>query len=625
MMNRRNFSTLACAAGLASINSTALAGKGRPPNLLIIHTDEHNFRTLGCYRELMTDDQSLVWGKGVKVDTPHIDSLARDGAIATSYYAASPVCTPSRAAMVSGLYPIHTGSPNNDLPLNDGLVTFAEVLKRNGYATSYVGKWHLDGDAKPGFAPSRKFGWDDNRYMINRGHWKLLKKEGDTAGLIGSWDEKTEKYKYDIEKADDQSFTTDFLCDRAVEIITRDKAKPFCLMLSIPDPHGPNHVRAPYDTMFADLHFENPHTMDVATKESVPKWLGITGKNSADKKLNQTQMQWYFGMVKCIDDNVGKLLACLKKLGLEENTIVVFTSDHGDMMGEHMKHNKGNPFEASAKIPFVIRHPGRIPAGKVVRTAQVNVDFAPMALGLMGIRDGVPAFHGKDTSADYRSPDKEVAGDRIVYLTNAPSRWVAAVTQRYKLVLSPSDDPWLFDLEKDPDELVNFYARPEYRAVAKKMQAELIAQMQRYEEPALEKVNLKYGSRDEAAEKAAPSPQARAGYVIDSGMHSVKGTPGRWSRAVTVPAGSFEPNSTYDMVLEWESKGLDDGAEIFANFIAGKKDKDHRRLETWKGAAGDTGVVRKELKTTNSGEWLLHVGVKDGGELLVKRIQIKKK
>ncbi len=486
-MNRRNFSQMACAAGIASIGSASLAGKAKQPNVLIIHTDEHNFRTLGCYRDLMSDDQSFVWGEGVKVDTPHIDSLARDGAIATSYYAASPVCTPSRAALVSGLYPVHTGSPNNDHPLNDDVVTFAEVLKRNGYATSYVGKWHLDGDAKPGFAPARKFGWDDNRYMINRGHWKLLKKEGDTAGLIGSWNEETQKYKYDIATANEESFTTDFLCDRAIEIISRDKTKPFCVMLSIPDPHGPNSVRKPYDTMFADMHFKPPHTMQVATKESVPKWLGLTGKNSAEKGLNQTQMQWYFGMVKCIDDNVGKILKFLKSQGLEENTIVIFTSDHGDMMGEHMKHNKGNPFEASAKIPFVIRHPGKIPAGKVVRAAQCNIDLAPMVLSMAGIKTGWPKFHGKDTSGDYLSPQKEVKDDRMVYLTNAPSRWVAAVTQRYKLVLSPSDEPWLFDLEKDPDELINFYTNPEYKLVVDRMQPELIAQMERYEEPALKK------------------------------------------------------------------------------------------------------------------------------------------
>jgi uncharacterized sulfatase len=623
-MNRRNFSRLTCAAGIASIGSASLAGKGKQPNLLIIHTDEHNFRTLGCYRDLMSDDQSFVWGKGVKVDTPHLDSLARDGAIATSYYAASPVCTPSRASLVSGQYPVHTGSPVNDMPLNDDLVTFAEVLRREGYSTSYVGKWHLDGDAKPGFAPARKFGFDDNRYMINRGHWKILEQSGNTANFVGSFNEKNNQYKFDINDADESSFTTDFLCDRTLEIIERDKTKPFCVMLSIPDPHGPNHVRKPYDTMFSDLHFENPRTMDAATEDSVPGWISLKGKNSAEKGLKQEQMQWYFGMVKCIDDNIGKMLTYLKSQGLDKNTIVVFTSDHGDLMGEHKKHNKGNPYEASARIPFLIRWPDHIPAGKVVRSAQSNVDFAPMALSMMGVTNGLPDFHGKDTAADYLSKDKTVDDDRIVYITNAASKWVAAVDQRYKLVLSTMDDPWLFDLNKDPDELINFYTNPEYKEIAEKLQNELVNQMEKYGEPALEKGGLIYKTGGAGTGQPEATLETSEGYVVDSGGHSTKGKPGQWSRAVTVPAGSFEPNSSYELEIEWESKGLDDGAAFFANFLD-PKSKKNKQTETWAGTAGETGVVRKTLKTTNTTGWTLHVGVKDGGEILVKRIRIKKK
>jgi uncharacterized sulfatase len=102
------------------------------PNVIIIQTDEHNLRTLGCYRELMNEAQAFVWGKGNKVDTPNIDSLANDGLICTNYFASSPVCTPSRASWVSGLYPQATGSVSNNLPMNDSIVTFAEVLRRTG-------------------------------------------------------------------------------------------------------------------------------------------------------------------------------------------------------------------------------------------------------------------------------------------------------------------------------------------------------------------------------------------------------------------------------------------------------------------------------------------------------------
>lgn len=616
------------AAAIAAMSAlggqAAPAGKGKQPNLLVIHTDEHNFRTLGCYRDLMTEDQAFIWGKGVKVDTPHIDSLARDGAICTSYYAASACCTPSRASFISGLYPVHTGSPVNDMPLNDGLITFAEVLKRQGYATSYVGKWHLDGHDKPGFAPARKFGFDDNRYMINRGHWKMLRKEGNTANFIGKFNPSKNQYKFDISEADEKSFTTDFLVDRTLEIIERDKGGPFCVMLSIPDPHGPNHVRAPYDTMFDDMHFQNPRTMDAMKNMKIPGWVSIKGKNSADKGLMQKQMQWYFGMVKCIDDNIGRMLAYLENEGLADNTIVVFTSDHGDLMGEHMKHNKGLAYEGSNRIPFVIRYPEKIPAGKVIRAAYTTVDSAPTILGMMGAPQ-IPGSQGTDASAVFQSSDKEVVDDRIVYLTDAYGRWTGAVNNRYKLVLSRMDDPWLFDLKKDPDELINFYTNPEYAPIAQKMQAELLKQMKTYQEPALEEggLILETGGRG-SAESAEEKLSTSEGYLVDSGGHSAKGEPGKWVRALTVPESTFEPNSSYELEMEWESGGLDEEADFYANFMDGKKDKKNRQLESWKGAAGESGVVRKTLKTSNAPDWTLIVGIRGGGELRVKRIRIKK-
>ena len=183
------------------------------PNVIIIQTDEHNLRTLGCYREQMNEAQAFVWGKGNKVDTPNIDSLARDGLICTNYFASSPVCTPSRASWVSGLYPQATGSASNNLPLKDSIVTFAEVLRQRGYATSYLGKWHLDGDAKPGWAPSRKFGFSDNRFMFNRGHWKKFEmtKEGPKVAT-----KKNGNPIYDLGDADEKSFATDWLVDRSL-------------------------------------------------------------------------------------------------------------------------------------------------------------------------------------------------------------------------------------------------------------------------------------------------------------------------------------------------------------------------------------------------------------------------
>lgn len=119
-------------------------------------------------------------------------------------------------------------------------------------------------------------------------------------------------------------------------------------------------------------------------------------------KLVQEKMQRYFGMVKCIDDNVGRILYFLDYNNLSNNTIVVFTSDHGDLMGEHHKHNKGNPYEASAKIPFVLRFPNKVKVGKVIHKAYTTTDFASTILDLMDAPQ-IKNVDGVNTSADFTS------------------------------------------------------------------------------------------------------------------------------------------------------------------------------------------------------------------------------
>lgn len=465
-----------------SIQLIAQEEQNSKPNLVIIHTDEHNLRTIGAYRNTMAEEQAFMWGKEAVVTTPNIDSLAEDGVLCTNWYASSPVCTPSRASMVSGLYPIATGSHRNDLPLKDEVVTFAQILKDNGYATSYIGKWHLDGDAKPGIHPERNFGFTDNRYMFNRGHWKVLK-EGENGLELGQkFDGK--KISFIQDDLTQESFTTDFITDRALEIIERDKNKPFCIMLSMPDPHGPNQVRAPYNTMYSDTKFENPRTM-FPSPEQTPGWLNISGKKNKGSKVNQNAMAQYFGMVKCIDDNVGRILSYLKEKNLEENTIVIFTSDHGDLLYEHQKLNKGNPYEMSARVPFVMRYPKKVHAKRTIEKAYTMVDFTPTLLGLMDIDYSKYSFHGIDAANDFKSNKEKIVDDRTVYITNAFGRWAAAVNKSYKLVVSQNDKPWLFDLKKDPDELINFYNNPAYKKTGEELMTELYKQMKEYKEPAI--------------------------------------------------------------------------------------------------------------------------------------------
>ncbi|ARN57402.1 sulfatase-like hydrolase/transferase [Sedimentisphaera salicampi] len=491
ILSRRQFiSSAACsAAALALAGETLGARKTGRPNLVIIHTDEHNFRTLGCCRDMLSKEQAYMWGEGLKVDTPHIDSIAKQGAIATSCYSSSPVCSPSRSSLQTGLYPQATAVKKNDIPMLSSVKTFAGVLQEKGYATTYLGKWHLDGNGKPQWDPKRNFGYQDNRYMYNRGHWKILKDTPDGAEIVGKFKGEW-NYKYDITKADEKSFTTDFLCDRTIQAIERDKDRPFCVMCSIPDPHGPNKVRSPYNKMFDKDKFEEPRTMN--TGKEVPGWVS-KGKQWTDgyNEWQRNGLAEYFGMVKCIDDNVGKILSFLKRTGLEENTIVIFTSDHGDLMGEHNRHNKGLPYETSARIPFVIKYPDKIKPGKIIKKANTNTDFAPTILSLMGFEGELKGCHGEDISKDFTSPEKIVDSERIVYFRHAGEKWAAAVSSRYKLVLSTVDRPWLFDLEKDPDELTNFCNKEEYAEVSKRFKKALVEQMKKFEEPMLKSGKLK--------------------------------------------------------------------------------------------------------------------------------------
>ncbi len=477
-MKRRDFLKLSGFSTLAGISLPVLANANSitAPNLVIIHTDEHNFRTLGCYRKLMSEEQGYVWGKGVAVETPNIDWIADKGAICTSYYATTPVCSPSRSSFVSGKYPQNTPVHNNDIPMKDGIVTFAEVLRRKGYATGYAGKWHLDGTGKPQWQPERNFGFADNRYMFNRGHWKKLE-DTDKGPRVAALN-KEGKPGYFVDGADSKSFTTDWLCSKAIDFIILNAGKPFCYMVSIPDPHGPNLVRKPYDTMYRHLDFKLPKTA-LKDDSGLPGWAKKEIKNI---KMNKNLLASYFGMVKCIDDNVGRILDTLRSKKLMDNTIIIFTSDHGDMCFEHGRHNKSIPLEASAKIPFVIYYPARIKPGTVIHEAISCVDFMPTILPLMNAKLNGEE-EGRDCSELFLNGKAPSDWNDIVFIRgtgNTENNWVAAITKRYKLVIQPDEKPWLYDLEKDPDELKNFYNMPGYSDVVKKLSAQLLDYGKKY-------------------------------------------------------------------------------------------------------------------------------------------------
>lgn len=455
--------------------------RGTKPNLIVIHTDEHNFRTLSCYQKLLPEEQAFVWGKGNNTKTPYIDQIASEGAICTSYYASSPVCTPSRASLVTGLYPQATGAPKNGLHLREDIPTFATILKEQGYATSYVGKWHLAGHEKYAFDVKYNGGFEDNRFMMKGGHAPYFHiKDGKVLNGIN------EKVAAKLPK-EEVVHLTDYFTDKTLEILERDKDKPFALMLSIPDPHTPDYAKPPYNTMYTHLDIKAPLSMEAQYASKRPSW-GKGGNNEATGKKSfeneKKALQQYFGMVKHIDDSVGRIMKFLDDNNLTDNTIIIFTSDHGDMFFEHKRRNKGVPYESSARVPFVIRYPKKIPSGKIINTAYTNVDFAPTILSIMGAQTKTE-FHGIDTSNDFLNNEKEITSNRITYYAKTGGWWVAAVNDKYKLVLDKKAKPYLFDLEEDPFEFVNQYNNEAYEEVVEKMQAELFNQMEKYDEPGL--------------------------------------------------------------------------------------------------------------------------------------------
>ena len=196
------------------------------------------------------------------------------------------------------------------------------------------------------------------------------------------------------------------------------------------------------------------------------KWLG-NAKNHA--VFRGAQMSQYFGMVKCIDDNMGRIFKALQKIGKLDSTIIMMTSDHGDLCYEHDRLNKGNPYEGSARVPMLIRFPERIVPGQTFFQPMGTVDVTPTLLGLARIKTN-HEFEGRDLTAQFIRNSAVQAND-VTFLRNSGTepQWVCAVDARFKLVLSVNDRPWLFDAEQDPDELLNFYRRPGSRAATQRL------------------------------------------------------------------------------------------------------------------------------------------------------------
>ncbi len=441
---RREF-LMGSAARAGPALSAGGAGAGQnaaPPNIVLIFTDDQGYGDLGCY------------GAG-SIKTPQIDSLARDGVRFTDFYVPQAVCTASRAGLLTGCYPNRIGllgalGPGSKVGISEKEMILAELLKQRDYATALFGKWHL-GDA-PQFLPTRH-GFDEYFGLpYSNDMWPNhpTNKKFPPLPLI-----ENEKI---IETNPDQTQLTTWYTERAVSFVERNKARPFFLYVAHNMPHVPLFV--------------------------------------SEKHRGKSAGGIYGDVIEEIDWSVGQILGALKKHNLEENTLVIFTTDNGPWLsyGEHagsaaqLREGKGTSFEGGVRVPCLMRWPGKIPDGSVCREPAMTIDILPTIAKCTGTKLAEHAIDGKEisglitTPATARSPHEALYfywGNRLEAVRSGnwklhfPHEYRSFVGKKRRVDGMPTEyaaaktELALYDLSKDPGEEKN--VAPEHPQVVAKL------------------------------------------------------------------------------------------------------------------------------------------------------------
>jgi arylsulfatase len=404
-MNRRLF-LQAGAAGLCHLAAAAV----RPPNIIFIYADDLGYGDLGCY------------GGGIR--TPSLDGMAREGIRFTHFYSANPVCSPSRAALLTGRYPTRVGVPRVLFPYSkDGLLdsemTIAQMLKARGYKTMCIGKWHL-GHLPPYLPTKRGF---DEYFGIPYSN------DMSPRPLLHATAEKTEQLE---EPAKLETLTPRYT-DQALRFIERSKDGPFFLYMPHTYPHIP--------------------------------------LAASDKFKGKSPFGIYGDVLEELDWSVGQVLAALKKHGLDDNTLVCFSSDNGPWyQGSpgRLRGRKGMTLEGGVREPFLARFPGRIPKGRVCDAIASTMDIFPTVAKLCGGTPSANPLDGIDIWPMLSGQKKAIEREALLYFDDVYLQ--CARLGKYKLHISrynsvtyspapaggrfslPLNPPELYDLLADPDE-----------------------------------------------------------------------------------------------------------------------------------------------------------------------------
>ena len=493
--------------------ATAAEPAKRPVNLLFIITDQQRWDALSCM-----DNKVLK--------TPNLDRLAREGARFTNFYSACPVCVPARTSILTG----HTNEANHvgsngdiDLPDAAPFPSFDQVLLRSGYKGEYHGKYHspyhlaldysepvlwLNGKQRPASSKAKTSESDAFRTWLDANVPKRGLKEGELTQSIGIYTpiELDENYgKPDVKKkAQAESYgrlevpaaysLTAFTAKHGLEALERLKGGLFTLTISIGPPHPPMIVSEPYYSMYPPQSIPVPESINDPRTNS--PYSGKPGESMLYRRphLIQQMRSIYYGMITEADEWIGKILNRLDELKLTDNTLVIFTSDHGEMLGDHGMHGKFVFYEGSSHVNLLMRLPGVIKPNTVINAPASHIDLFPTILDYLNR----PGHESNGRSLRPLIEGRETGKDRI-----AVAEWPATALPgfmvcdgRWKLMFgakraSRALDA-LYDLQTDPEEMNNLIGdnpdREKHRAEAERMKSLLLAWLERTKSKQLDDV-----------------------------------------------------------------------------------------------------------------------------------------
>jgi arylsulfatase A-like enzyme len=413
-------------SGAAALPLTIGEAIGEPsrarPNVLFVFPDQWRFSALS----------HVEFGDAL-IQTPNLDRFAAEGTRWRRAYATDPYCTPSRAAIMTGRYPHQTGMLQAGLMMPPNNRCLGEMFREAGYATHYIGKTHYDGPSPiPGQTHWIPKGWRRRGFTTYEGfeaahnyfNSATFDNDGNPIGIPGVYE-------------------PEFQTDLAINFMTANRHRPWFVFLSWGPPHTPYQAVPPTFKRFTITEADR--------RPNVPP-----GNPDAGDIEN------YFAQCEALDYQFGRLMDSLRKLGLERNTLVVFTSDHGDFLRSHNRISKFKPQEESMHVPLLMRWPERILPGQSADTVIGGVDMMPTLLSMCGLPVPRTCF-GQDKSWAVLG-GSPTSDDSIYCQGHTGSKtlaWRAIVTERYKLVVDNSDPldinsvSMLYDLQLDPYELTN--------------------------------------------------------------------------------------------------------------------------------------------------------------------------